>query len=467
MNETTRRNKIRRENDSEYIKFQKQIKNNGSSIWSPSDINYQNIPSNSWFDIQYYKNANSDFTNKIKKEKRKEHKTTYKCMLVDMELTTKQQIIFKRWMKTYLLMYNETLRKIKSLYQTTNELNTDYKKLRTGHLKDIKNTLILNSSIREIEGDTKIKAHILDGAIRLACANYKSALTNQKNGNIKTFRIRYWKVNKPSYVLDIEPVYFKDKSICPKIFGEIKCSYDGNPFNLDDIPNRYKTECKVIYNKMTGKFTLFVPIKTPIESIERENKVVSIDLGLRTFMTCLSENEVIKIGNNVVDTLKPYMTKINKLNETKCNNNEKYSPKVLTKKERKIENRCYLKMKNKVTDLHWKSIKYLTDRYDNILIGDLSIKGITKKDTSVLGKMLKRVGYQLSFYKLRQRLENKSISKGNYFSTVNERYTSKTCSKCGNYDDLLGSNKVYNCQKCNIEIDRDVNGCRGIYLKCT
>ena len=45
-----------------------------------------------------------------------------------------------------------------------------------------------------------------------------------------------------------------------------------------------------------------------------------------------------------------------------------------------------------------------------------------------------------------------------------EEYTSKTCGLCGNINYRLGSNEIYECKKCNLKIDRDVNGARNIYI---
>jgi putative transposase len=49
--------------------------------------------------------------------------------------------------------------------------------------------------------------------------------------------------------------------------------------------------------------------------------------------------------------------------------------------------------------------------------------------------------------------------------TIDEFYTSKTCSLCGSYNPKLGSDKIYNCINCKKSIDRDINGCRNIYMK--
>ncbi len=48
---------------------------------------------------------------------------------------------------------------------------------------------------------------------------------------------------------------------------------------------------------------------------------------------------------------------------------------------------------------------------------------------------------------------------------VDERYTSKVCSNCGNVKEDLKGSEIYDCSNCMCVMDRDVNGCRGIYIK--
>ena len=48
---------------------------------------------------------------------------------------------------------------------------------------------------------------------------------------------------------------------------------------------------------------------------------------------------------------------------------------------------------------------------------------------------------------------------------VNEAYTSKTCSSCGEIKYNLGSSKTFHCCQCGMIMDRDFNGARNIYLK--
>ncbi len=95
----------------------------------------------------------------------------------------------------------------------------------------------------------------------------------------------------------------------------------------------------------------------------------------------------------------------------------------------------------------------------------MSVKGIVNNKTSNINKMVKRLAYKMKFYTYRQRLEYKCKSKAVGLKVIDEKYTSKVCSNCGWYNKKLGGNKIYKCPSCKKKIDRDVNGCRGIFIK--
>ena len=71
----------------------------------------------------------------------------------------------------------------------------------------------------------------------------------------------------------------------------------------------------------------------------------------------------------------------------------------------------------------------------------------------------------LRHYSFRLRLTEKCKQRGNELYFVDESYTSKTCTCCGQLNNSLGSNKVFNCKSCGLEIDRDINGARNILIK--
>jgi IS605 OrfB family transposase len=114
--------------------------------------------------------------------------------------------------------------------------------------------------------------------------------------------------------------------------------------------------------------------------------------------------------------------------------------------------------------MHWKSINYLTKKYNTILIGDMSVKSIIRKN-GVLNSMTKRIASAMSLYKFCERLKYKCSIKNVKYKMVNERYTSKCCSNCGTIKENLGGDMVYNCDICHIIQDRDVNACRNMCFK--
>ena len=131
----------------------------------------------------------------------------------------------------------------------------DYKLLRTYVLKADRDRLIRESGLKGSKNPGTIKAHMLDEAMKLACANYKSGLTNLKKGNIRYFRIKDWKMNKSLKMLDIEHLYLEKGTICPNELGTIKCTIDGDAFDLSTV----QKSSKIQFNAETGKYILLVP----------------------------------------------------------------------------------------------------------------------------------------------------------------------------------------------------------------
>ena len=68
-------------------------------------------------------------------------------------------------------------------------------------------------------------------------------------------------------------------------------------------------------------------------------------------------------------------------------------------------------------------------------------------------------------FQITERLKYKCIQRNAKYKLVNEYYTSKMCSNCGNIKEDLGSSKIYKCDKCGIKIGRDINGGRGIMIR--
>ena len=82
-------------------------------------------------------------------------------------------------------------------------------------------------------------------------------------------------------------------------------------------------------------------------------------------------------------------------------------------------------------------------------------------------EITKRRLMALSHYRFRMKLKLMAIKFGCKIIETDEYLTSKTCSKCRTINENLKGNKVFSCQNCNLEIDRDINASINIYKNRT
>lgn len=417
---------------------------NQATLWKPSfDINYTKY--NEWISISENNKNIKEWKPNLKVNDYPEQ--TIHCKKLDLQLTNMQETILKRWCKASVQMYNAALYFIKNNYKETGKTITNFKTLRTKHLKNIRDAIKDNSYVKEYGEKTKVKTHMLDGAIKLVCASYKSALSNLKAGNIKHFRIRY--IRKKRFMrLEIEPCYIQQNGICPIILKEMKGFYDGEEIDWTTI----NTTCQLQYDSENDKFSLFVPEKSNTQSHQQKQPWVALDPGIRTFLTGLSDTNVLQIGENIGDKIKKLKNKIN--------HTEKQT--FSKKKKRKKRKRIQSKIENTVKDLHWKSINYLVKNYEHVLIGNMSTKSIVRGKKTGLNSITKQSAYLLSFYAFRQRLEFKAQQHHSTVHHIDEAYTTKMCSCCGWINLNIGSSKTLICEKCTNINDRDVDAARCI-----
>jgi putative transposase len=424
------------------------IKKKKDDIWNSSRNGIKvSHTTNSWFNISETIASSEISINKIPNHIQKEE--VIKCKKVEVIMNDEQTKIIMNWFAAYAQMYNETIEFLKK----DNSI-LRWETLRTKCLKDIRNEVQKNSQTLGLKRKTRVQTHTLDAAIKTACANWKTSVKNRNAGRIKYFRIRKWRMNKRQLIMDIEPQCFKSGTLCPKTFGrKMAFVYDGKEFDTKTI----KSECKMLYDQYYNKKFLFVPITHHVEVKEPIKKgTVSLDPGIRTFLTGVSENSAMQIGENASKKLYHLHKQIDTANE-----------KITSKKQKKkVLQRCRRKIVGLVDDLHWKAAKFLTDNYENILIGDFSAKGVSRKGGN-LATSTKKVALSFSFYKFRERLQFKCRQTGRRMAVIDEHYTSKLCSMCGNYKKDLGSNEVYECDVCDVVMNRDINGARNIFFRST
>ncbi len=456
---------MKHKNKDDFIKsLQNNIKKQNKFIWLPKKNHAKkNIDTNSWFDFKKYTTKNNTKIKSTKINKCKNVKSITKAIKVELLLNNKQKYIINIWLNAYTKMYNKTVKYIRDKYRKEKIYESNFYKVRKQLYctkQDIikKSTNINNNDpkLHKLYGITQkdsIRCHVLDDAIKLACSNLKSSLTNKKNGNIKSFRLRFLKFGRKNKVLRIEKTCFNNWSFYKSVFGNIDAIYDKKPFNLQDVSNIYKSDSLLKHDLETDKYFLFIPQKIQQSKKINVKEFISIDPGIRSIINGISENEIIIMGENATKKIKENFAKIEKL--------KKIDDKSKQKRKIKI---CKEKLDNQIDDMHWKIINILTSNYKNILIGNMSTKSIIVKGSKLSGTY-KNIIQKLRLYQFKQRLEYKCLLNKVNYKEVKEHYTSMMCSNCGNIKNDLGSSKIYSCNSCNIIQDRDINGARNIYFK--
>lgn len=180
---------------------------------------------------------------------------------------------------------------------------------------------------------------------------------------------------------------------------------------------------------------------------------VGIDLGIKVFAT-LSDN-------NVVESPRPYKKAKTKLGMTQYRNRHKQLGN--RKKGIKASNNAK-KYYNKIRKQHYEiacvrqdflqqTTTKLCKKYAHIKIENLNVKGMMANH-----KLAASIA-DLGMYEFKRQLTYKARWYGNRIDIVDQWYpSSKKCSNCGHKKDkLLLSDRLYVCDECGFEIDRDLN----------
>lgn len=460
--------------------------NLSNHFWIPDQLQEESHSpiTNTWFQSSHYSCSqdNKFLVNDIKDKNK--NKDITRCNKIEIFPTKKQKKILIIWSDIYRYYYNQTVK-----YFRSNKL-TNFYKIR----KIIKDRVNKNTSFMKKKKKYNVPSHTIDNAIHDVTKAYTSAFANLKNGNIRYFKLRYKKNKSPRQTIALESSCFsitKEKNrerekykksedqledyeqyvkylygfnindvinintnklkntFCNSIFGE-HINSDGDLKNIEK-------DCRLVYHKNRNKFFLFSPyIKITKESANNED-ICSLDPGKRTFQTCYTSKEVINIGYDCDKRLAKEYKRLDYYNKKRKEESKPW----WNRKYHQIEN----KIDNLIDELHYKTCNYLCSRYKYIMIGKLSTKNTNRRNKSCLNKLSKRILSRLGHYKFRKRLESKCEELGVKYYEVDESYTSKTCGKCGYINKKLKGEKIYECPRCKLKIDRDYNGARNILIK--
>jgi putative transposase len=206
----------------------------------------------------------------------------------------------------------------------------------------------------------------------------------------------------------------------------------------------------------------FVCIPTQITPHDPDNqgRVVSLDPGIRTFLTFYSETSCGHLGQGDFGRIQRISHRLDDLisRTSKAKGAKKC-------RMRKAQQRMRNKISDLIDELHHKTARFLVENFDVILLPIFETKKMSTRSKRKIRSKSVRSMMTFSHYRFKKFLENKAFEHGKIVIETNEAYTSKTVSWTGELVKNLGGAKIIKSQQTGLSMDRDLNGARGILLR--
>lgn len=355
----------------------------------------------------------------------------YKIRLIP---TLEQEILIKKSIGVSRFIYNWCLDKeLKS-----NKFIKD---------NDLRKELTKLKKTEDYSWLSEVGSNVIKQAAKDLCNAYKrffKHLSNKpkfkKKGLNNSFYVNYESIKKTKKGVRCEKIGdIKTSERLPKISKE---KHYLNPHIVFDGKYYYIT------------FGIEVNIKPKVNT----SKVIGIDLGIKSFAVC-SNGDVYKNINKtqVVKKLNKKLKRLQKKISYKYLKNKKGKKFIKTKNIIKSENILKLihrRLKNiRLNYIHQITNNLVKTKPCKIVIEDLNIKGMLKN------RYLSKAIFEQCFNKFKNILKYKCDWNNIELVEANRFYpSSKKCSCCGNIKkDLKLKDRIYNCNICNLKIDRDLN----------
>ncbi|MFZ2727863.1 MAG: RNA-guided endonuclease TnpB family protein [Methylococcaceae bacterium] len=286
-----------------------------------------------------------------------------------------------------------------------------------------------------------------------------AAALQQKEMDFKTFKNNYFsktrkkKIGRPSFKkkhnnqsfrLPNQKFSLKDNRIRLEKIGKIKIVIDR------EVPINSKFMSVTISKNKSNQFFASVLVEMEIIPKEKTGKSIGIDIGITNFLTLSN--------NTIVDNPRYFRESQTKLAKAQKHLSRKLKDSKRRQKANLKVARIHINIANKRKDFIHKETTKLINEYDIIAIEDLNVAGMVKNH-----KLAKSIS-DASFAEFYNVLSYKADWYGKEIIKIDRWFaSSKTCSCCGWKDnDLTLSDRVFKCEICGLELDRDINASKNI-----
>jgi putative transposase len=271
-----------------------------------------------------------------------------------------------------------------------------------------------------------------------AYKNFFRNCKNKKKGKKGFPRFKSRKNGIGSFTL-CEPIYVYDDCVKLPRIGRVRLK------EKSYVPTNLRITQATISEK-AGKWFVAISFDIPKRvSFKPREGTVGVDLGLKELAVCSD--------GLVVENPRPLKKRLKKLKRLQKKHSKKQKGSKNKEKSRIKLSKLHYKISCIRRDTLHKLTTYLTKTKSRIVIEDLSPSNMIKNHC--LAQAISDVGWA----EFRRQLEYKAEWYNCKIVVVDRFYpSSKKCNKCGNIKkDLTLADRIYKCEACGLEIDRDLN----------
>ena len=224
------------------------------------------------------------------------------------------------------------------------------------------------------------------------------------------------------------------------------------PIKLHRIP-RGKMKTMSIKENQAGQFFIYFTceVEKEMQCNKSNESSIGIDVGIKNFAV-LSNGETIGNPRFLVRSE-------NKLKKLQIKLSRKRKGSMNRRKAKLRLAKQHIKIANQRNDFLHKLSSNIASKYSLIKAESLNIKGMVKNH-----HLAKHIN-DASWNSFMQMLSYKAVKCGGQLIKVVSRNTTKTCSNCGNIQEMPLSKRTFKCINCGFTCDRDLNAAINISNK--
>jgi len=242
--------------------------------------------------------------------------------------------------------------------------------------------------------------------------------------------------------------------------------------------NRLKENAKIQWDKRTGKFHFIYAyvqpkLEDPDPSFESK-RIIAMDPGINPFQQTYSPHSGaygVLVGEKGKETLIRKCQKLDALQSriAKRKARAMIEPKRYKATTRRLKRKLAKERRRVcgwIESAHYDAANFLLKEHEIIIQPILGVGKLLPRESRLLSSKVARVMCTWNHYKFRQRLKSAATRyPGRHIFETNEPGTSKTCTHCGFWHaNLQLGDKIYNCPRCHIQVDRQLAGARNNFF---